>query len=335
MTQKSDALAIPETVAALAAAPDPYLAAMAVWLQGKPENTRRSYYRALRQLLDYTGKHPRQLTPLAIAGWKEHLKQAGRADSTIEQRLSAVSSYYQFLGRPQGDGRPLHKTNPVAGVERSDLDVNPYERARKLSTKSFRQILDVIDVEKANGARDRAVFLFYVLCARRRSEVTQLYGRDIRLQENKVTYRVKLKGGRSKWKEMPPPVWAAIQHYLHVAARALKEDAPLFVATVDNGKYLRDYHGVPQPEEEQPITGKALSKALKRYARRAGLDPKKISLHSLRHLGAELFLEASGDLHETQAFLDHAHLNTTQIYLSQLTGEDHRHWQAMANKLEL
>jgi site-specific recombinase XerD len=78
-----------------------------------------------------------------------------------------------------------------------------------------------------------------------------------------------------------------------------------------------------------------VSQALKRYADRAGLDPDSISLYSLRHLGAELFQRANGDVRQTQLFLDHAHLNTTQIYLEQLTGEEHRHWQAMANRLGL
>ena len=35
---------------------------------------------------------------------------------------------------------------------------------------------------KPNGARDKAAFLFYVLCARRRREVTELCGRDIRVE---------------------------------------------------------------------------------------------------------------------------------------------------------
>ena len=67
------------------------------------------------------------------------------------------------------------------------------------------------------------------------------------------------------------------------------------MATVDKGKYLRQYRGLPDPEGEEPLTGEAISQALKRYARRAGLDPASLCLHSLRHLGAELFQEVSGD----------------------------------------
>jgi hypothetical protein len=49
MTHDLDLLSIPKTAGDLAAAPDPYLAAMAVWLEGKPANTQRSYYRATQQ----------------------------------------------------------------------------------------------------------------------------------------------------------------------------------------------------------------------------------------------------------------------------------------------
>ena len=175
-----------------------------------------------------------------------------------------------------------------------------YDKANKISAEDFRKILDQVDVMKPNGARDKVAFLFYVLCARRRREVTELRGRDIRVEGDKVTYRVRLKGGKTKWKELPPPVWQALTHYLYFAGRQLEDDAPVFVATVDNGDYLRRYYGKCELEVERPITGHALNKALKRYARRAGLDPEQVSLHSLRHLGAELFQQASKDIQQTR-----------------------------------
>ena len=62
----------------------------------------------------------------------------------------------------------------------------------------------------------------------------------------------------------------------------------------------------------------------------SAIPPSSISL---RHLAAELFHAASGDVSETRSFLDHANLNTTQVYLGQLGGDEHRHWQEMARKL--
>ena len=78
-----------------------------------------------------------------------------------------------------------------------------------------------------------------------------------------------------------------------------------------------------------------MAQALKRQAQAAGRDLDAVVVRSLRHLGAELYDNASGDLRDTQAFLDHQRSDTTAIYLQQLTGEEHRHWQAMVNALEV
>jgi integrase/recombinase XerD len=322
--QSSDALAITEA--------DPCLAALATWLEGKTPNTRRSYQAAVEDFFRHVGQHPREVTPLDVARWKEELKRRC-TDATVAQRLSALSSYFAYLQKPQGEGQPLREHNPVDGVGRDDLEISPYERARKLSRDAFKRILEAVDDTTEAGARDKALFLFYVLCGRRRSEVVNLRGGDLRLDGQKVVYRVRLKGGRVKWKELPPPVWEAIRHYLDLAGRTLVRDAPVFTATVDAGDHLREYYGAPEPDGETPLTGEAVAQALKRYAAKAGLDPGAVTVHSLRHLGAELYQEASGDVRQTQMFLDHSHLDTTQIYLEQLTGEEHRHWQAMANKL--
>ncbi len=294
---------IPSEAAILARSErDPYQAAMLTWLEGKAAHTRRSYLTALRAFLVATEKHPAEIEPRDVASWKEHLKRRGLADATVAQRLSAISSYYTYLTQ-QG----IHDRNPVAAVGRDDLDVNPYERAHKLPLVAFRRILKMIPDDTEIGARDRALLLFYVLCARRRSEVVSLRAHDLRVEGEKVTYRTRLKGGKSRWKELPPPVWEAIRRYLDLAGREPTGDDPIFTATTDAGRYLRKYYGTPQPEGPEPLTGAAVAQALKRHAAAAGLDPDAVTLRSLRHLGAELYYEASG--------------------------EEHRHWQAMVKAL--
>lgn len=292
---------------------DPFQAALATWLQSKAATTRHLYGIALRGFFRFVDKHPKAVTGLDVERWKEYLRERGYADTTIDQRLSALSSYYVHLQQPGADGTPLLDHNPAEDVER-------YQHVRKVSAGQFRRILDVIPVDTEKGARDRAMFLFYVLCARRRSEVVNLRGRDPRVEGERVKYRARLKRDKAKWKELPPPVWDAIRRYLDLADRGLTDDGAVFTATVDGG---------------EPLSGDAVAYALKGYAAEAGLDPDEVTISGLRHLGAELFYQASGDLRETQRFLDHAQPGTTRMYLEKLGIEGHRRWRAMADALDL
>jgi len=323
---------------------DPYLEAMAVWLEGKPASTHRAYQRAIQLFFQFAAAendgqpvHPRDVSPGQVAAWKQKLTAAGLSPATIAQRLSGVSSYYYHLMKTiQPNGEPLHLMNPVIPVTRPD--VMPYGKAKKLPIKAFKAIMAQIDTSTPMGARDAALFKFYAYCGRRRVEAIRLYGRDIRQDGDKIEYQVKLKGGKITWKGMPGNVWEAISHYLCLDGRQLVADEPIFTATVDRGGVLdewRQAQGItnlepPAADEIRPLSVDAISQALKRYAKRAGLDEKAISVHSLRHLAAELVNEASGgNVRAVQTFLDHANLNTTQIYLNQLEGQAHPYWKQM------
>ena len=141
-----------------------------------------------------------------------------------------------------------------------------------------------------------------------------------------------IKGGKVKFKELPPPVAQVIKRYINLSGRTLNEAGPVFTATVDNGDVLKKYYGKEKGEKQQPLSGEAAQQALIKHANKAGV--RNITLQSLRHLGAELYHIAAGkDVQATQRFLDHKNISTTQIYLNQLEGSDHKHWQKMMNDI--
>ena len=53
---------------------------------------------------------------------------------------------------------------------------------------------------------------------------------------------------------------------------------------------------------------------VKKYLKRAGLDPSLYSTHKLRHTAATLMLQNGVDVRTLQEVLGHENLNTTQIY---------------------
>lgn len=74
---------------------------------------------------------------------------------------------------------------------------------------------------------------------------------------------------------------------------------------------------------DRPMTTRALQKAFKRAARRAGLS-ERYSVHSLRHTYATHLLRASGyNLRLVQRQLGHSRITTTQVYADVLA-EDAR-----------
>lgn len=316
---------------------DEFLARLFTFLDGKSRNTRDTYQRGITDFFDFIRRHVDPPTfcknpdHTMVALWKRHLQNEGKANSTVTNRLSNISSFFDYLVRI--GYAPL---NPVKQVERRDIPVSAYERAQKISLDDYKAIMAQIPTNTEIGLRDKALFMFYTLTARRRTEVARLRVADLRIDGDEVTYRIQLKGGRVKWKHMPPPVFDAIKAYWEASGRNLSKESPIFVATRryrDLGNVLRRHYGRSIPENETPLTGEAIQNRLNYYARKAGLS--HVHLHSLRHLGAQLFYDASGDILETRDFLDHMKVDTTQIYMEQLKGVKHKYWENMLQQMEL
>jgi integrase/recombinase XerD len=314
------------------AADEAWQRAAAVWLSGKRPHTRRAYGRIVGDFFQFVNVPPAEVTGDMVNAWKLHLQSLGRRDTTIAQRLAGLSSFFAHLQRKAG----LIDRNPVDMVERGDLEDSPYGNAKPMTKANFQAIMSELDPTTAAGAMYRALFMAYALTGKRRSELLRLHGRDLSIDGDKVTYHVTTKGGKGQRRTMPPAVWSAIRHYLTVAGRAAPpaDDEPLFIATHATGNYVNSHGRYIQRASGEPLSGTAATDALKRAAERAGVDPRRVTIHGMRHLAAAMWKAAHGnDIRGLQSFLGHANVATTQIYDETVFSDEHTDYDAMAEAL--
>lgn len=73
----------------------------------------------------------------------------------------------------------------------------------------------------------------------------------------------------------------------------------------------------------RPMNRSLIWKKMKDLCKHAGVDPKKVFPHNLRHLFARLFYELEKDIAKLADILGHTSINTTRIYMIS-TGREHR-----------
>lgn len=227
--------------------------------------------------------------------------------AAVNVRLAAIRSLYAFVIRlQQWSGPQIIRDNPADAkyVQRPAI---PQPKPKGIGTADVAAFLEAARNGK-QGKRDYAMMLTMILTGMRRSELLRLTAGNLgRNDDGTPMYRVIVKGGHERYREMDTDAYAAITAYLQADGRPLEslpDDARIF-----------------------PITAKHLYTLVSTYAKQIGHPG--LSVHGLRHSAAKLQRKAGATLEEVQAFLGHASVATTARYLQALEGEKDTHGRAV------
>ncbi|MBX3647436.1 MAG: site-specific tyrosine recombinase XerD [Rhodocyclaceae bacterium] len=264
-----------------------------LWLEaGLSKNTLASYRADLAQFSASLGAKDKTLDAAVPADIHDFLRDFSRsAKSTSQRRLiSALRRFYQHLlaiGRIQ--------TDPTLNIEPPP---RPERFPRTLSEVQVEALLAAPDCNTVLGLRDRAMLEVLYATGLRVSELVALKLFEVGLNEGVV--RVFGKGS----KERLVPLG---QEALDWIARYLKEARiPLLAG--------RDCDAVFVTRRGTGLSRQMFWALVKRYAAQAGIDPTRISPHTLRHAFATHLINHGADLRVVQLLLGHADISTTQVY---------------------
>ncbi len=262
---------------------------LAVLATQRAPRTVDAYTRDLADLTAFLQCAPAAASASDLERWLADLRSRELAPSSIARRLAAARSFYKHL------------------VLLGDRDDNPGNelasprRARKLPrTLSPRDIESLCDA--ANGTTPRAL--------RDRALIELLYGAGLRVSE-----AVGLdKGGADLDVGVVRCIGKGDKERLVPLGREGIEALRRYLA---RGRPFLDRRY--RPEMFLNARGGALTRAgafliLRKLAEKAGLDPRRVHPHLLRHSFATHLLEGGADLRSVQEMLGHADLATTELY---------------------
>jgi integrase len=305
--------------------------AQELWLSGQEsENTRRAYEIAYRQFFDWVGREPWEIGSALAQQWKAHLEDRELADSTINAKLAALSSFYTFVLRdyrvPTPDGRDVSlwagHSNPFSAVKRKK--VTPYGKAVFPTTDELKRILGAINTDCLSGRRDFAMLYTYATTCRRFSEIINLRWGDIsEMEDGNYQFGYVAKGGATKRAVLNRLAYQAICAYLEADGRwdTIVAEDYIFVP-LDPERIQRLRPDLPV-RPNQPISNRTANGIFKKRARLAGVDEEKAHIHALRHAGLRLEVEeqkrqGSVDYVQVMELAGHSSLAVTQIYVTEV-----------------
>ncbi len=257
-----------------------------------------------RDLSDFAGWIERRGGALAAAGQEEieaylaACDAEGLAKSTRARRLSAIRQFYRFAYEEgwRGDNPAIRLTGPGKSKH----------LPKTLSEAEVGALLDAARTRGRAADRIRNTCLFELLYATgmRVTELVSLPVSAARGDPRMILVRGK--GGKERMVPLSPPARTALAAWLG------KRDAAEEIACAEGAR--PSPHLFPSRGKAGHMTRVRFHGLVKELAGAAGIDPGKVSPHTIRHAFATHLLAHGADLRSIQTLLGHADVSTTEIY---------------------
>ena len=258
----------------------------------KANNTLRAYQSDFRDFSAFclkSGFSSMPTQPKIIALYITHLSKSSKY-STLKRRIASISVIHKLKGHYLDTKHPIIMEN-LHGIKRT---LGSRQKAKKpILINDLKLIIKAIDEEKI---RDKALILIGFAGGFRRSELVNIYYEDVEF----VTEGVKILIKRSKTDQSGEGIIKAIPYFDN------QEFCPVIaLKTYINNKFTNNFN-----KKVFEISDKSVALIIKRYAKKAGLNPSGYAGHSLRSGFATTAAEFGAEERNIMAMTGH---KTTQM----------------------
>jgi len=270
--------------------------------RGLAANTVQAYVTDLAQFSDFVAGRSGgtvavdRVTLVDVRAFLRQEVSRGLNGRSMMRKISSLRSFFKFLLR-----RGHIKSDPTLNLS------SPRKRDRMPSVVSEERISEMMnlpDVSKLRGIRDRAILEFLYGTGVRLSEMVALNVEDF-LQGGE-TLRIEGKGGKER---LIPWGGQAREWFFRYQAKRYALRGKVGEGTLT--AFRR--HAAFSAAGEGRISPRTVQRIVERYLRRVSLAAS-LSPHTLRHAFATHLLDNGADLRAVQELLGHESLSTTQIY---------------------
>jgi len=269
---------------------------------GAATNTQLAYGRDLKDFDAWLARRNQDFLDApqeAVESYLVHCEAQGLAKSTRARRLSAIKQLYRFAFE-----EGLRTDNPAIQIAGPGMD----RRLPKVLSEA--EVDGLLAAARTTGrtASDRLrntclMELLYATGMR----VTELVSLPISAARGDPRLLlITGKGGKERMVPLSPPARSALSDWL---TERDAQDDQLAAKRKSISRFL-----FPSRGKAGYLTRHRFYLLIKEFAVAAGVDPAKVTPHTLRHAFATHLLAGGADLRAIQTMLGHADVATTEIY---------------------
>ena len=222
--------------------------------------------------------HGEPLTKTALIGWKTQLVDA-LAPASVNSMPVAVNGYLAFMGWPELKIKLLKIQKAVF-----------LDESKELTREEYTRLVCAAKMQQ----NERLALVIQTICATgiRVSELQFITVEAVQCGRAEISNK-----GKLRIVFLPTALCKLLAAYLRKQG---KTSGPVF--TTRSGK---------------PLDRSNVWRDMKALCQSAGVDPKKVFPHNLRHLFTRMFYSIDHDLSRLADILGHSSISTTRIYTAE------------------